>query len=169
MLTPRQVEWIAGFLEGEGHFCFQRNSARRGGCPVITADQVQRFPLDKIQLYLGGRVYWRPERKASNGIHVWYIRGKLAASVMMTVYSLMSPRRKGQIADSLEPWRKLATYNGNKTHCKRGHEFTPENTIRFEQNGKRGRRCRTCDTVAHSKGARAERKRLRLLKPSQSA
>lgn len=29
-----------------------------------------------------------------------------------------------------------------KTHCKRGHEFTPENTIR---NGPTGRGCRTCN------------------------
>lgn len=34
--------------------------------------------------------------------------------------------------------------NANKTHCKRGHEFTPENTI--NRSGKQGkfRVCRTC-------------------------
>lgn len=32
--------------------------------------------------------------------------------------------------------------NGDKTHCKHGHEFTPENT-RLERNGKK-RVCRTC-------------------------
>jgi hypothetical protein len=31
-------------------------------------------------------------------------------------------------------------HNANKTHCKHGHEFTPENTI-FR---KSGRQCRTC-------------------------
>lgn len=33
--------------------------------------------------------------------------------------------------------------NARKTHCKRGHEFTPENTI--ERNGTRA--CRTCRTL----------------------
>jgi hypothetical protein len=34
--------------------------------------------------------------------------------------------------------------NAKKTHCKRGHEFTPENTLQF--NGRHGieRQCRIC-------------------------
>ena len=40
--------------------------------------------------------------------------------------------------------------NGNhhaarKTHCKRGHEFTPENTM--SQSGRKGRKCRTCENA----------------------
>lgn len=36
----------------------------------------------------------------------------------------------------------LAAINARKTHCKRGHEFTPENTYRV--NAGRHRACRTC-------------------------
>jgi hypothetical protein len=45
----------------------------------------------------------------------------------------------------------LAGRNARKTHCKRGHEFTPENTIIHA----RGRACRTCHNEAQREaGAR---------------
>lgn len=37
--------------------------------------------------------------------------------------------------------------NADKTHCKRGHEFAPENTRRDKQNR---RYCLTCDTLRRS-------------------
>lgn len=43
-------------------------------------------------------------------------------------------------ADSRRNGRK---YMEDRTHCKRGHEFTPENTI-WHGDGRRWRRCRTC-------------------------
>jgi hypothetical protein len=36
--------------------------------------------------------------------------------------------------------------NARKTHCLRGHEYTPENTLRTGKN-KTGRECRTCRTM----------------------
>lgn len=41
-----------------------------------------------------------------------------------------------------------------KTHCKNGHEFTPENTIR---RNKPGRECRTCANAAQRKRKAAKR------------
>jgi hypothetical protein len=39
-------------------------------------------------------------------------------------------------------------HNANKTHCKNGHEFTPENTIhRVSPNGRQRRDCRACHVV----------------------
>lgn len=45
--------------------------------------------------------------------------------------------------------------NASKTHCKQGHEFSPENT-RPRENG--GRRCITCARAAALKYSRARRK-----------
>jgi hypothetical protein len=37
-------------------------------------------------------------------------------------------------------------YEGKKTHCERGHEFTPENTRLFPNGrGSTSRKCLTCD------------------------
>ncbi|MFD8254970.1 HNH endonuclease signature motif containing protein [Streptomyces werraensis] len=47
----------------------------------------------------------------------------------------------------------IAAQMARKTHCVRGHEFTPENT--YSRNGGRGRRCRKC-TQAHARLARSK-------------
>ncbi len=39
----------------------------------------------------------------------------------------------------------IGARNRNKTHCEKGHEFTPENTRMASRNGRTHRRCRTCD------------------------
>jgi len=44
--------------------------------------------------------------------------------------------------------------NAEKTHCKRGHEFTPENTMWCRRkNGKLRRQCRTCSCAASRQSA----------------
>ena len=50
----------------------------------------------------------------------------------------------------------IAGKNARKTHCKRGHEFTPENTI----TRKTGRACRTCHNLGQREyGARKRAER----------
>jgi hypothetical protein len=40
--------------------------------------------------------------------------------------------------------------NARKTHCTKGHEYSPDNTrLRFRQSGKAGRECRTCANKRH--------------------
>ena len=45
----------------------------------------------------------------------------------------------------------LPAVNANKTHCRRGHEFTPENTTFFQRNERDGggikRRCKKCEII----------------------
>lgn len=43
--------------------------------------------------------------------------------------------------NELDKVRHGGNPNANKTHCPRGHEYTPENTSR---DGRNGRRCKTC-------------------------
>ena len=42
----------------------------------------------------------------------------------------------------------VSAIQARKTHCKHGHEFTPENTMKVRTpSGNGGRRCRTCDRI----------------------
>lgn len=43
--------------------------------------------------------------------------------------------------------------NARKTHCKRGHAFTPENTYRRPDG--HGRQCRACSALANARARRA--------------
>lgn len=45
--------------------------------------------------------------------------------------------------------RLTPKHNALKTHCKRGHEFTPENTILPKRSG---RLCRECTNATHREG-----------------
>jgi hypothetical protein len=53
----------------------------------------------------------------------------------------------------------MRTKWGNLTHCKRGHEFTPENTIYNSRSGNRS--CRQCRRVKDAQRARERRARAR--------
>ncbi len=47
--------------------------------------------------------------------------------------------------------------NGRKTHCKRGHEFTPENTMPVGSGQTVGRKCRACHNELHRQKAYAQK------------
>lgn len=45
----------------------------------------------------------------------------------------------------------IAAKNAKKTHCKRGHEFTPQNTYSYVKNQGIGRTCRECGRLRYLK------------------
>jgi len=49
-----------------------------------------------------------------------------------------------QIVTSKENVRRSPSYNGSKTHCKRGHEFNYTNTYYHQSNTRKYRNCVLC-------------------------
>jgi len=94
----RNLEWAAGFLEGEGSF----RNCNKHPCEQISADQVQLEPLQKLQNLFGGSI-GKPSKQKSNQqpLSKWTISGTRARGVMLTLYALMSSRRKLQIREAL--------------------------------------------------------------------
>ena len=139
MIALNDIHWAAGFLEGEGSFHNERTNI------ALTAAQVQREPLDRLQKIFGGKVYRISAAYCKGGeYHRWNSTGKIAAGVAMTIYTLMSTRRQGQITKALTKWRsKPANAQSAKTHCPKGHEYTPENTYRHPAR-KQSRQCKAC-------------------------
>lgn len=92
--TPRLIEWAAGFLEGEGSF----SGGGTHGYGRVSAPQVQRWPLEQLQKLFGGTI--ADYREKRNTYH-WWVTGSRARGVMMTLYSLVSPKRQEQIRAAL--------------------------------------------------------------------
>lgn len=138
MISIRDLAWAAGFLEGEGTFSSQ-------GSPRVSAAQVQREPLERLEAMFGGRIVSRVianSFKPESPIWVWTLRTQRSAEVMMTLWTFMSPRRRGQIEQALDVWRKARRqrYRG-AAHCIRGHALVGGNASAVKG---RGIRCREC-------------------------
>lgn len=99
--TMMQLGWAAGFIEGEGTFAGHRKTCR---CERITVNQVQKEPLERLASYLGGSILSR-QRHHSQPIGqpywTWQATGPRARGIMMSIYPLMSPKRKEQIRKAL--------------------------------------------------------------------
>lgn len=95
----RGVGFLAGFLEGEGSFQ-QTNQ----GSQVVSARSTDPEPLVALLALCGGSVHAvanYPGRLGTKSVCAWRASGARARGIMMTVYSLMSPRRQGQIRKAL--------------------------------------------------------------------
>jgi hypothetical protein len=132
--------WAAGFMEGEGSFQNQRNNIS------LSAVQVQREPLERLHSLFGGTICACKKRgEKCSDFFKWQVTGTPAAGLAMTLFSLMSPRRKDQIEAALTKWRHAPLANGKRTVCARGHTFDDANTYRTP---KGYRACRACRNVA---------------------
>lgn len=142
MISTAQIAWLAGFLEGEGSFA---HPGPRAGV-LISAAQVQHWPLDKVHTLVGGHIASVKRQRANwSDIYVWQISGYRAAGIMMTIYCLMSPKRQGQIRKILVPWLKAEIFTGLREHCPRGHIYDQTYTSQGY------RRCSECHRTHYHK------------------
>ena len=98
--TARDLEWAAGFLEGEGSFTMGKPGQRIG--QRVMAVQVNPEPLLRLQrLFGGGFSPIRRQRSEQQEAFAWRVCGARARGVMMTLYLLLSQRRREQIRVAL--------------------------------------------------------------------
>lgn len=150
-LSDAQLNWLAGFLEGEGSF------AKCGRTISIQATQVNPEPILKIYLMCGGNIYTfsKPEIKSSSkGIYQrWDLYGPSALVLMKALYPLMSKKRQYQIDGALtfyktlpHPGKKGGSSGPIKTHCAHGHELVGDNVYIYPGKYLK-RKCLACQKV----------------------
>lgn len=142
-----QLNWAAGFMEGEGSF--QLNGRTRK-IPSANATQVQLEPLERMCRLFGGRPYKVFEKRDNhNDKWLWCVNGSRAAGVMMTLYPLMSPKRKDQIRIALAGWLSTKPAGKYRMQCPQGHPYSAENT--YYRNEGKYRACLTCRRIRTKK------------------
>jgi hypothetical protein len=141
MLQVTDINWIAGFLEGEGSF------VKTKGSIALQAVQARPELMDKLKFLLGGTTCI--SHQYGRDYYRWTLVGSNAAGLMMTLYSLMSSYRKGQIKKALQFWRSKKPANKFRTQCPQGHGYTQENTRIV--NG--SRICKQCEAIRKKKSS----------------
>ena len=129
MASVRDIAWMAGLLEGEGHFSMSQISVR-----------IQMTDLDVIERFAGlmGITHISAYTPRHDGYKTQYsvvVCGKKAAGLMMTILPLMGARRSERIRRCLLDWLARPKPARERTHCKAGHELVVVS-------GQRG--CRVC-------------------------
>lgn len=109
MITTMEIAWLAGLLEGEGYFAWNKSwgsarvMLRMGDRDVVErAHKLCRATgvLSKIQ---------RANPRSAIPMYEMRLYGKRAAGVMMTVYAVMGERRQAKIREILDKWKSRPT------------------------------------------------------------
>ena len=137
MITVKEIAWLAGILEGEG--CFSNF-----GTPIIQINMTDKDTIEKI-----GHLFGRGLQNNINagGYKPQYrvvISGTPAVEWMLTIYSLMSIRRKEKIREVVNKWMEQKS-KGSKDFFRCGHPRTPQNSYYSRP---RQTVCRTCALAA---------------------
>lgn len=141
MIDLLDIGWIAGFIEGEGTF------GCRGKTVFVSVSQVQKEPIDRLHAMLGGKVYRIEQMDGSRrmAFYKWFVHNEQARGLIMTLFALMSPRRKAQMKAALAPWLRTGRLGKYKTECRRGHPLAGPNLGINPTSG--GRYCRACQVM----------------------
>lgn len=98
--TIRDIAWAAGVYEGEG-------SVSHPGYTEVTVTQKDRWILDRLKRFFGGRVYYKANHGAGkykhHAVHRWYLYGASARGFLLTIFSFLSPWRRQQARKVLVP------------------------------------------------------------------
>ena len=97
MIPATDLAWAAGFLDGDGHFCFTGPRKWGRGRIVIGATQVRREPLERLQAILGGKI-WGPHK---------FIHRAGRPPTMAHQWSAGGSERVLELIELLVPWLSI--------------------------------------------------------------
>jgi len=103
MITLRQIDWVAGILDGEGSFLItKRNNYPKIWLGMTDLDIVQRV---RNIMNSSTKIINRKRIPKNKEVYEFHLSGSLAIQWMMTLYPLMSNRRREKIREILSTWK----------------------------------------------------------------
>lgn len=106
MISLADIGYAAGFYEGEGSFI----KATSGTTSYVSITQKDIEPLLKMQKLFGGTI------TQYNGYNYWRLFGVECRGFVLTIFTLLSARRRKQILKNVEFFTELDT-------CPNGHVY----------------------------------------------
>ena len=117
-MTPEEIAWVAGLLEGEGSFSRKKAISSSGRVlyyPQVSCGSTDEDVIEKLTEIVGvGHTYYRTfdnndptYRVNSKPMWTWYLRKSLLAAEFCTIVRphLMT-RRRDQIDTMINLWRE---------------------------------------------------------------
>jgi hypothetical protein len=152
-IGPLFAAYVAGFFDGEGCITFSVKRTRTGDYERVTLTFIQnhRGVLEMIQTVFGGNIYEsKPSSIGNGGCHRLQIAAQVDVHRCLTAMLPHLVVKQAKAVEALtligpSPRSRQSKRLNPVTHCKHGHEFTPENT-RVASDGRRS--CLTCDREA---------------------
>lgn len=162
--TSHQIAWFAGLFEGEG--CIHRPDTRHK-VVHISMRMTDRDTIEKVNTLfpMPNGIHSRPQTgRGSQVLWEWSCaKGDTIIAILQLILPYLGQRRTEKanlLIGYIEARPGQGAFYRNKTHCPKGHEYTPENTYRSPC-GRGGRMCRTCmkETNARKSRERSEARR----------
>jgi len=162
MITSVDIAWAAGIYEGEGCFI---------GGHTVRVVQKDSWLVYELQKKFGGKVKQYTRSTDGKEYHFWTVNGAKCRGFLLSIFSLLSPRRKSQIlrhplffkdSNFVPPQFRTAKQPAvPSTFCSEGHPKTPENIFiekGFNEKGEK-REWRTCKICRKAKYDKKNQKR----------
>lgn len=137
MVTTNQIYWLAGFLDGEGSF-------QNANTPLISINQTDLDLVERVKQITNcsnsiGITEANGNRKT---LYYFTITGMSAIQWMMTIYPIMSVRRKSQIREIIATWKQRKRTQKGVDYCSKGHSLLEAENCYLRENGRKI--CKIC-------------------------